>query len=489
MIIFQLDFEARISYNTISFFMSKIQAQSRRKKDKNLLAETIVEVEENAVPLSISAKAKKRITHIIKNKRAYLGGGAFVASTFTGNILNYIFNAYLGRVLTFNDFALIGLVGGFYSFASIFFGAYSTTVNYRSGYLIGKYGDAAGYHFWKYTRKHALYSSFILMTLWLLATPFLMNFFHTTNIYLFIFFSVVLLVGFINNINQGFLFSKMMFGSIAVINLADPIVKLATIFSLIFFGLDTWTFSAIPVAVFVDFIISWILIHVLVKNEKTNAPIKEVQNYSKRFLFVSLLSGLSTVGYFTFDIFLAKHFLSPTDAGEYALVSLIGKMIFFLGSITSPFIIPIISRYEGAKKNSSNALYALLASTTFFVFLGFILFGVFGSFTLPILYGAKAKMIVQYVFLFTLGMALYTISNVLVNYYLARKIYIFTILSSFLILLEIGLILLFHDSVRAIVTDMSIVLGLNLVVMLGLHVTFKQVKKIQYNKLFIRGNK
>src|ERR1700722_14270027 len=241
-----------MAYNTMSCFWHNIMAKKStiKNKDKSFLAEVILETEINA-PLRFPQTIRKHLALMLNNKKVFLGGGALVIATFVANVLNYIFNAYLGRVLTFNDFSLIGLIGGFYSFASIFMGAYSTTVNYRGSFLIGKYGDSAGYTFWQHARKKVLLPSLILTAFWLILIPFLMNFFHTTNIYLFLLFSLILLVGFISNVNQGFLYAKMMFGALAIISLIDPLVRLVTAFSLVSSNLESWTFSAIPFAVFI----------------------------------------------------------------------------------------------------------------------------------------------------------------------------------------------------------------------------------------------
>src|ERR1700722_5351427 len=159
-----------MAYNTMSCFWHNIMAKKStiKNKDKSFLAEVILETEINA-PLRFPQTIRKHLALMLNNKKVFLGGGALVIATFVANVLNYIFNAYLGRVLTFNDFSLIGLIGGFYSFASIFMGAYSTTVNYRGSYLIGKYGEAAGYQFWNYMKKYAFYASLILTCIWIIA--------------------------------------------------------------------------------------------------------------------------------------------------------------------------------------------------------------------------------------------------------------------------------------------------------------------------------
>ena len=457
----------------------KITTATDQRQKGTLLAEAIVETEETNTTFRFPKKIKEQLQALIKKRKTYAGGTALVIASFIANVLTYVFNAYLGRVLRFEDFALIGLISSFYSLSSIPFSAYGTTVTYKGSFLIGKYGDAAGYSFWQHARKNIKHIPFILAGIWLLSTPLLMQFFHTDVSVLFFSFSIVLLVGFISYINQGFLASKMMFGSLAVISLIDPATKLLVAFLLVFLGLQMWTFSAIPLAAFVVFLTGWLLILKQVPNEKTTAPHKEVKSISKKFFTLSLLTTFSSIAFFTLDIFLAKHFLSATDAGKYALVSLVGKMIFFLGNLTGPFIIPLVSRYEGARKNSVTALYLLLGITSVFAFVGFLLFGIFGFITVPILYGSKAITIVPYLLIFTFGMMCYTISGVIVNYYLVRKMYTFTIATSLLILLQIFLITLFHTDVRALTIDMGIVFIVHLLLTASLHFCTRSVQRFE----------
>lgn len=453
------------------------------KKNKHILiAEAIVDTEEVTAAMRFPKNFRKYVLSMIGKRNAYMGGLSLVLATFIANFLNYVFNAFLGRILSFEDFALIGLIGGLLSFASILFGSYATTVNYQSSYLIGKYGENAATVFWKHILRKIVLPSIVITGLWLALIPFFMQFFHTTNVYLFLLFGVVLLVGFVSNINQGFLASKMKFGSLAVLSLTDPLTKLGATILLVLLGLKLWAFATIPTAAFVVFVVAWILLLKQLPKKITYSGNAQVKKFSKRFFFVTLLSGFSNVAYFTFDILLAKHFLSPAQAGEYALVSLVGKMVFFLGNLTAPFIIPFIARYEGAQKDTLKALYILVGITALLSFVGFLLLGVFGFITVPFLYGSKALTIVPYLLFFTFGMMCYTISTVWISYYLVRKIYTFPILTFFIVLLQIGLISLFHDNVKAIVIDMTVVLLINLLVTLILHNRVRQVK--QFEKYF-----
>jgi O-antigen/teichoic acid export membrane protein len=457
-----------------------MKASSQDKKEnKELFADAAIQTEASNPFFFLPKDYKKRLHSLLNNKQLSLGGGALVTATFLSNILNYVFNAYLGRVLSFSDFALIGLISSFLSLSSILFGAYAFIVNYTSSFLIGKYGEATAYGFWRSLSKRSIYPSLILGCVWLLFTPILINFFHTNNIFLFLLFSLVLLVGLFNNANQGFLASKLLFGSLAIIGLVDPIVKLTATFTLASFGLTKWAFAAMVLSFLVVTFVGWFLIAKQVPHTTSKKLHPEARKLPKKLFFLSILTSFSSVAYFTFDIFLAKHFLTPTGAGEYTLVSLVGKMIFFLGNLIAPFITPFISRYEGANKNSLHALYLIIAATSLFTFVGFVLFGIFGYITVPLLYGERARLIVPYVPLFTFGMACYSVSGAIVNYYLIRKIYSFTIITSFLVFLQVGLIALFHNSVGEIATVMSFVLMANLLVTLMLHINVQQVKSFE----------
>lgn len=442
------------------------------------IAKTIIESEQVHKDIPFPTGFTVKLRSLIKNKKIYAGGLALVSASFIGNILNFLYNSYLGRVLRFEDFALIGLISGLLSFASIFFGAFSTTANYRSAFLIGKYGNEAGYMFWKYIRKRVMIMSLLVAIGWILFTPLLMKFFDAQTPMLFILFSLVLLTGFANGADRGYISAKFQFGSLAVINLFDPIVRLLVAIVFVYVGLKFWTFSAIPIAIFGTFVIGWVLV-IIRKNRKSNGETsvsaKEIRYFPYKFFVAALLTGFSSIAFSTFDILLANHYLSSVEAGKYTLLSLVGKMVYFLGGLTTPFVIPLISRIEGANKKSKSTMYVLLFSTAFLAFIGFLGFGVLGFFSIPFLYGKKAFSIISFLQIYTLGMLCYTTSKVFVNYYLVRKVYTFTIATSLLVLVQLALIALYHANAGSVGIAMAVVWILHLVVTTSLHLAAKKV--------------
>ncbi len=424
---------------------------------------------------------RHKLIGIIAGKKTYIGGMAIVVASMVANILNFIFNAFLGRVLDFKDFALIGLLGAFVSFSSVLLNAFTTTANFRSGFLIGKYGENAGFSFWQYLQKKAFIFSVLITTVWLFSTPFLMKYFNVDNPFLFIFFGAILLVGFINGANSGFLSSHLMFGTLAFIDVLEPAVKMLTAASLVWIGLGRWAFSAIPLSIIVAFLAGWLILVRQIKEKEHDAPGSEIQKFPKKFFAASLLTAFSSVAFLTVDILLANHFLPQAEAGKYALLSLVGKMVFFLGALTSPFMIPLVSREEGAKRNSDRILKILLLATVLLSLGGFFTFGVLGGITIPMLYGAKASAIVPNLLFFTFGMACYSISKVFVDYYLVKRVYSFTVFTSLLVLIQIGLIQIYHRDAGAIALVTSSILTIHLIVTLSLHSLVKYLRIFENN--------
>lgn len=454
------------------------------KRKEGSFAEAVIESEESTSGFVFPSRLREAWVQSMTNKKVYLGGFLLVLSSVVANFVNFVFNAYLGRVLEFRDFALIGLTGGLLSFASILFGAFITTANFRSGFLIGKYGDHAAYAFWKHTRKRAILISMVITAVWLILSPFLNQFFKTGNIYLFLLFGIVLFVGFANGMDRGFLSARLKFGSLAVVTIFDPLVKLLAAVLLVYLGLQTWTFSAVPLAVLGTFIVAWFLSSLSKKQimeSKPQASDLEIRKFPKKFFAASFFTNFSSIAFLTTDILLANYFLNNAEAGKYTLLSLVGKMVYFMGGLTSPFIMPLTSRSEGANKSSVKTLYLILFSTALLSFVGFTAFGLLGHITIPLLYGEKALTIVPYLIFFTFGITAYSISHVLVKYYLVKRVYTFTVATAFLVVVQILLINLYHSNFGQIAMVMAFVWGVHLLLTTAFHLGIRYVRIFENN--------
>lgn len=391
------------------------------------------------------------------------GGGALIIASILANFFNFLFNAYLGRVITLEEFGLISLFGNILLITQAFFGALSQTITHRSAYLLGRY-DLAAKAFWRFVRQKGVKIAFMTTVIWLIISPFLAAFFHTQNLFAFVIFAPVIAIGLVGAIDTGFLSGNLKFWSLALLAVLAPVVKFLTAYGLVSLNYPAWIYAAIPGSMLIAFVPGWLLAKSI--KEKADLPPQE-RHFPKKFFGTALLAGLTTTAFLSLDVILAKHFLVPKQAGYYALLALAGKMIFFAGGLFSLFVNPLVSKALGAGKNTKHIFYQLLALNVIISGLGFLAIGIFGPVTLPFLFGERVGPILSLLPLYCLGIASFTIGTSIVAYHQARKEYLLSAVSSLFALAQIIGIGLFHNDLTTI-TEVIAACGLGFLATMSL---------------------
>ena len=414
-------------------------------------------------------------------KKEYLGGSFLIAAAMIANVLNFAFNAYLGRALDLKEFGLISLFGSFYTFASIGFSAFGTVINYKAGFLIGRYGIKTSEVFLAYMQKISLKVAIFASVVWISLIPLLANYFHTENYGLFLFFAPVWILGFIAAINRGYISARLKFMLLGVIIIVEPLLKLFS--SFVFLGINhsEYVYLSIPLSTLGVLSISQYILSKKSKAVLTGKKLKQAHSFPMKYLLTSTISGLSTISFLSVDVVLARHFLSPEQAGQYALISLIGKMVYFMSGLSSQFVVPLISHYEGAKKDSKKLFYKLLGATVVLTLAAFIPLGALSGYFAPLLFGEKVYPVLQYLPIFLFAMMAFSISRIFVGYYQVKREYVFSVVAFLLSFVQVGLIQLMHNGIGEIVNAMVIVSLLNLLVMVVMHLNYRLVKIIEFN--------
>jgi len=186
---------------------------------------------------------------------------------------------------------------------------------------------------------------------------------------------------------------------------------------------------------------------------KKQIKIKTGKSYPFPFLFfgAALLTGLSTISFLVVDMILVKHFLSPLQAGQYAFLSLLGKIIYFSGTLLNVFTISLVSREVEGRKDASISFYWLFLGAVCLTATAFVVFGVFGWLSIPLLFSEKANAIIPYAIPYLLALSLFTLGSVIVTYHLAKKQYIFPLIALSMSLLVILGILFSHNTITQVV--------------------------------------
>lgn len=402
------------------------------------------------------------------NNSAKTRGALIVLATVLGNFFNFAYNAYLGRAISIEDFALISLLGSFLGLADIPINALGRSVTHKSAYFLGK-NKAPAKSFWVFMRRRTIVIGGLITIAWAISAPLLTSYFKLEDMIPLIAVAPIWILSLLSSVDGGYVKGNLQFGFLAFVSIIEAFLRFAIVFALVQSGHRSLVYISLPIASFSTFL----LVYLAAKHVKTPHEVKkkaEKQTFPFKFFATTALTKISATVYLTFDVILAKHFLSPEQAGKYALLALTGKIVYFAGSLFSQFILPLVSHKEGLGKNSNTIFWQLLFGTFISSLLAFIVVGAFGEFTMPLLFGKRAISILPLVMWYSGAMVAFTVATNIVAYHQIKNQHLLPAVSFILAILEIVLINLFHRDLQQIAYIMVFLGFLSLFVTLIFHV-------------------
>jgi len=430
-------------------------------------------------PQSVKIEAKK--DEVLTWTFANISGGTILIAGYSlANVLNFLFQATLGRILSFENFGLLTLVNTFSFLISIVLFSLGSTVTHRISYLSAKYGEESGLAFLSRVYKKSVILSFFASLAWALLIPFMKFFFQLDSILPLLMFYPILWMGLIGSLNEGFLQGKFLFVLLAIVTVSAPILKLILGFGLTHFGLQDLSYVAIPLATVFPVIVSSFFVLRNARNIPKKGNIHAIK-FPKSFFSASILTILSTSAFLSVDLILVKHYLSAVQAGHYALVGLIGKIVFYFGSLVNNLMMTFVSRDEGAHRSSDKTFNRLFLGTVALTGLVFVVVGPLGHIVTPILFGEKVYTILSFISEYALAIAFITITQAILLYHLAKHHYVFSLASLISVCLMVVTIILHHGSVREIVNDVLFASVFNFSLIFVMHALYRQRRWVKSN--------
>lgn len=394
------------------------------------------------------------------------GGGLIIAGVIT-NLLNYLYTGYLSRVLTLEDFGMISLISTLLFVTIIPLDALSSSVSYKSAYFLGKYQTAIS-KFWYFTRQKASLYGLIAMVIWLIAIPWTSKFFQADSIVPLLLFAPVWLFSTVFSVDSGFIVGNHMFYPRALLTVFEALFKLSVAYILVTSGNTHYVYAAIPASIIVTSLFAYFIANT-VQQQKQITDDKSYKKFPRKYFVSALLTKFALISYLTLDVFIAKHFLSPAEAGQYALVAITGKTIFFIGGLFNQFIVPVVSKELGENNTKKNGFLSILITSTFSSLIFYIGIGLFGYITGPILFGEKIQPVTYLLPIYGIGILCFSVASAIVTFHQIKQTYIFSVTSFILALLQIAVSFYFHGTLDAIVFVMTIFGAINLGLVLVLY--------------------
>lgn len=305
------------------------------------------------------AVAKSFLKHELITGSIYIFIGSIIA-----NVLNLFFSLFMSRNLTVESFGILASAVSLMSLIAIPAGSIIPTIVSFAGSHFAKedYGSVKAL-FLKIIKPLLAVSLVMLLCFIVFASP-IGDFFKIADLSIILIVGVTVALAYIGVVISGLLQARLAFKFISFVHVISSMSKFVIGIILVFLGLNV---KGAIWAVFIAGIIPSVFGFIYLKFVWTSKINKKSKINFKSILSYGIPSSLATLGMTSListDILLVKHFFDPLQAGVYAGLSLVGKVIFFftapIGSVMFPLI---VKKY--AKSESYNNIFKMAIAMVF----------------------------------------------------------------------------------------------------------------------------
>lgn len=387
------------------------------------------------------------LKHELVSGSIYIFLGSMVA-----NVFNLFFSLFMSRNLTVEEFGILASAISLMSLIAIPAGSIIPTIVSFAGanFAKGDYGSVKAL-FFKIIKPLLAASLFMLFCFFVFA-GYIGDFFKITDQSIIVIVGIIVASAYIGTISGGLLQAKLAFKYISVTSLVGSVSKFAIGVGLVFLGLGV---KGAVWAIFMSGLIPSILGFIYLKSVFISRIKKTSKINFKSILSYGIPSSLAVLGMTSListDILLVKHFFDPLQAGVYAGLSLVGKVIFFFTGSIGGVMFPLIVKKHAKKENYNNIFK--MAITLVFIPSVFISVFYFLYPDLAINFFIKNEIYISasgLLGLFGVFITIYSLITLFVYYFLSIKktnVYIPVLLAA---LSQLLFIVLYHGSLFTVV--------------------------------------
>lgn len=377
----------------------------------------------------------------------------FMLTMLMVNVGNYIYNLLLGRILgpaAFADAAILITLLLVLSFLGMTF----QIVTSKYAVLFDDLNRAV---FIKIITRTALFFGILIGALIVIFNKKLEEIFHTETSEMFLIFGFGIPLYFLISINRGLYQGSNGLHKMAITYQTEMISRLAITLLTVLFLPNIPSSVSVALGILISFVFG---LFPFQKNILTSTKTlqKEIINTKSIYVFF----GLTAFYEFTqiiinnSDILLVKHYFSNDQAGLYASLALIGRVVYFVAWM---FVMLLLPKVIQLKKEGKNTQPILMQYVLYIALLSTVIVG--GTYLFPelivhLMFGDNYSAIAPLLWKYALATSVFAIANIFAYYFLSIDKYLPVVVSAILGLTQIVLIVLFHNSLQQVV-EMQII--------------------------------
>ena len=363
------------------------------------------------------------------------------------NVGNYLYNLLLGRFLgpeAFADAALLITLLLVLSFIGMTFQIVVTK------YVVELQADLKILFV-----KKAFFWSFFLGTLLGLVIFFSSQELHlmlkTSSPLVFKWLAIGIPFYFLMSINRGVFQGEHNMHYLGFTYFTEMLTRLIITFALLYFASAYHSSLVVAVAIFISFLVGLFPVNKIFFNIRNTFDLTLPQKQILNFFLLTAFYEFTLIIINNSDILLVKSYFNNFEAGLYSSLALIGRVVYF---VTWMFVMILLPKVIEAAKNGENTKPILFKNLIMIGGLSSTI--VFGTFLFPelavkVLFGDAFIDIAPLLWKYALATAFFALANLFAYYFLSLNKYFPVMLSAIFGMLQIFLIVKFHQTLDQVV--------------------------------------
>ena len=291
--------------------------------------------------------------------------------------------------------------------------------------------------------------------------------FNTSSSTMFIIFGCGVPLYFLMSVNRGAFQGKKAFKSLSITYQAEMLSRLVITLGLILL-LDIQSSAVIAIGILLSFVFG--LFPFKMKQISFKKPAALDAKYSKQiknFFLLTAFYELTQIIINNSDILLVKHYFESYEAGLYASLALIGRIVYFIAWMFVMLLLPAVVELKKEGKETASVLFKYVGYIGAISMLIVLTCLVFPEIIINILFGEQYIAMAPLLWKYAIATSMFAISNIFAYYYLSLDKYVPVIISGVFGMLQMVLVIFFHDSLEQVVHMQIVAMFLLLVIQLS----------------------
>lgn len=407
----------------------------------------------------------QRIKNFLFDNQLVSGSMVMLGASVVTNFGNYLYHLLMGRMLGPRDYgSLNSLIAIFYLLAIPASVLITVVVKFTTLYR-AQNNYLKVYSLFRSFSEKSLLAGGIIFLFFVLGRDLVANFLNIPEREAVVLVGSLFVFSLLGTANNGILQGFLNFNFLSANSILGILLKLSFAVFLVRMGLAVnGAILAILVSSVLPYFVSFYPLRFLWRYQSLKMKI----NWEEIFAYAGpvLLAVLGLTSLYSTDIILVKHFFPAFEAGLYAALSVVGKIIFFASSTIGIVMFPLVSeKFERGEPYRAIFYQAIIGVAASSVFLTLIYFS-WPKLMMRLLYGSAYLEAASYLGFFAIFISLYSLVNILTQFFLSvreTKISLFSVGAG---LLQGVLIWIFHKTLFQVIFISIFVSSLLLLVLL-----------------------